>query len=70
MKTYKVVVTSNSDRDIQPRIASLDHPAVSCVAGIDTNRVQVTLREGADAEAYERFMDADDDVQSYVEVVG
>jgi len=70
MKIYKVVVTSNSDRDIQPRIASLDHPAVSGVAGIDTNRVQVTLYESADAEAYERFMDADDDVQSYVEVVG
>ena len=65
--TYKVTVTSNTDSDIQPVVASLAHPSVAWVQGIDTDRVWLGLVDGAASAEFERAMDADPDVLRYVE---
>ena len=63
--TYTMTVKSNTDSDIQPVVASLEHPDVTGVVGIDTDRVRVTMREGADLAAYEEFLEQDVDVFEY-----
>lgn len=68
MTTYEVRVAHDSDTDIQPTVPSLESALVQTVAGIDTDRVLVTLIPGADAKAYEALLESDDKVSSYRKV--
>lgn len=62
---YLVTVKHNSDSDIQPDVPSLRHRWLTEVQGIDTNRVCVTLCDGAPMCEFESLMDADDAVIEY-----
>jgi hypothetical protein len=63
--TYTMTVSTDHESDMQPIIASLERPDVLSVAGIDTDRVRVTLVSGANVVAFEAALDADDDVKHY-----
>ena len=62
---YELTVTSDPDSDTQPEVASLNHPAVATVQGIDTGRVRVTLHNGADVAGFEAALENDVDVKRY-----